>query len=63
MTVIQNNHLNNKQYINCSTSNTNYKKYFANAEGIEMVTEGKVNFVYIKKCFDLRKSVDVKRFF
>ena len=33
----KNHHLNNKNYVNCSTSDTNYKKYFANAEGIELV--------------------------
>ena len=53
-----NDHLNNKNYVNCSTSNSNYKDYFANSEGIEVVTEGGNTFVYIKKY----KSNEIAKF-
>ena len=55
----KNHHLNNKNYVNCSTSDTNYKKYFANAEGIELVTEtNKMTYVYVKKY----KSNEIAKF-
>ena len=53
-----NDHLNNKNYVNCSTSDSNYKKYFANSEGIEVVNEGSNIFVYIKKY----KSNEIAKF-
>jgi len=54
----KNHHLNNKNYVNCSTSDTNYKKYFSNSEGIEVVREGSGIFVYIKKY----KSNEIAKF-